>query len=139
MAKKPNFANELDSIANSVEADVDRVINILRDGNSPQSTAVDRSKVPSHRKSTLTTEAKRHDRSDGKRQMQPLPVHRQPIDDVAEEERILENVTTRLTRNTNQRLTEAALRQRLAKRTPDSRQAIIETAVNDWLERNGYL
>ena len=37
---------------------------------------------------------------------------------------------------TNERLTEAALRQKLSKRKPDSRQGIIEAAVIDWLKRN---
>lgn len=51
----------------------------------------------------------------------------------------MENVTTRLSRETNERLTEAALRQKLKKLEPDTRQGIIEAAVREWLKREHYL
>lgn len=49
-----------------------------------------------------------------------------------------ENVTTRLNSETNQLLTEAALRQKLKRASPNTRQDIVETAVCEWLKRQGY-
>lgn len=51
---------------------------------------------------------------------------------------VIQNVTTRLTQRTNELLTEAALRQRLDKATPATRQDIIEAAVREWLQKQGY-
>ena len=50
----------------------------------------------------------------------------------------LENVTTRLHRQTNELLTESALRQRLKKESPATRQDIIEAALGDWFRKHGY-
>lgn len=52
--------------------------------------------------------------------------------------RTRENVTTRLTSETNARLTEAALHQKLKRTHPDTRQDIIEDAVIDWFKKHGY-
>src|SRR5436305_1522416 len=48
------------------------------------------------------------------------------------------NITTRLSITTNNLLTEAALRQRLKKVSPCTRQAILEAALKAWLHKNGY-
>ena len=48
------------------------------------------------------------------------------------------NVTTRLSAETNELLTEAALRQKLKRVAPNTRQDIIETAVCQWLAHQGY-
>lgn len=48
------------------------------------------------------------------------------------------NVTTRLSPETDQLLTEAALRQKLKHASPNTRQDIIEIAVGEWLKRHGY-
>lgn len=58
-----------------------------------------------------------------------------PAAEPTPDQAIWENVTTRLTRETNRRLTEAALKQRLRQAKPDSRQGIIEEAVSLWLDR----
>jgi hypothetical protein len=50
----------------------------------------------------------------------------------------LENVTTRLRQKTNELLTESALRQRLKKESPATRQDIIEAALGDWFRKHGY-
>jgi hypothetical protein len=54
------------------------------------------------------------------------------------EQIVLENVTTRLRRDTNELLTEAALRQKLKKEDPSTRQDIIEEALQDWFQRQAY-
>jgi len=56
----------------------------------------------------------------------------------AERDEPLENVTTRLRRTTNELLTEAALRQRLKKESPSTRQDIVEAALGDWFRKHGY-
>lgn len=50
----------------------------------------------------------------------------------------LQNVTTRLTPETNELLTRAALQQQLKKVQPATRQDIIEEALGEWLKRRGY-
>jgi hypothetical protein len=55
-----------------------------------------------------------------------------------ESEAPLENVTTRLRQKTNELLTESALRQRLKKESPSTRQDIIEAALADWFRTHGY-
>lgn len=57
---------------------------------------------------------------------------------VLDEHVALENVTTRLRRETNELLTEAALRQRLKKETPATRQDIVEEALQDWFRKHSY-
>ena len=57
---------------------------------------------------------------------------------VSAERTSLCNVTTRLSHPTNELLTAAALRQRLEKQTPATRQDIIEEALCQWLQRHGY-
>ena len=51
---------------------------------------------------------------------------------------VLLNVTTRLSRETNDALTAASLHQRLKKLLPATRQDIMEEALGDWLRRHGY-
>lgn len=136
MVKEPNFAIELESISDSVEADVNRVINLLLDGNTIPSTEIHGSQDLSQQRSPLQINRVYHGRSENKRQAKPPPIQPPPIDEAFESGRLLDNVTTRLTRETNSRLTDAALREKLAKQLPNYRQAIIESAVNDWLQRN---
>jgi hypothetical protein len=66
----------------------------------------------------------------------PAPKRSRPAAEPTPEQAIWENVTTRLTRETNRRLTEAALKQRLHRAKPDSRQGIIEEAVKQWISGN---
>lgn len=71
----------------------------------------------------------------------PSPAPRRSSRPAAEptpEQAVWENVTTRLTRETNRRLTEAALKQRLRQAKPDTRQGIIEEAVCLWLEKRKH-
>jgi hypothetical protein len=61
--------------------------------------------------------------------------NREPI---YRDEPVLKNVTTRLRRETNELLSESALRQQLKKETPATRQDILEEALQDWFKRHGY-
>ena len=63
------------------------------------------------------------------------PKRSRPAAEPTPDQAIWENVTTRLTRETNRRLTEAALKQRLRQAKPDTRQGIIEEAVRLWLDK----
>lgn len=51
----------------------------------------------------------------------------------------LQNVTTRLTPETNEILRRAALQQQLKKHSPSTRQEIIEESIREWAHRRGYL
>lgn len=52
---------------------------------------------------------------------------------------LLAPITTRLQPNTADALRRATLEQRLKRLRPATQQEIVELAVRDWLERNGYL
>lgn len=133
MAKKSNFAGELAAISATVEKDVGRVVSLLREeprgvGDDAEPTRSPESKVSQQSAGAPHDEVDAHSR--------PVPGTR--VKYMNDGQVVLENVTTRLTRETNQLLTEAALRQKLAKRKPDTRQDITEEAVRDWLTRLGY-
>ena len=73
-----------------------------------------------------------------KTKARPRTSARLGVKEAVDDKVILENVTTRLTRETNQLLTEAALRQKMVKQKPDTRQDIVNEALEEWLERRGY-
>lgn len=122
-----SFGDELKSINDELDLDVGKILRLAKaDSTSPESNA---SKPPPiSRKSGTSPQPKKPAKpptSDADRDHAP---HKN-------EPRI--NVTTRLTQGLNQRLTEAALRQKLNKQKPDTRQDIIEIAIVDWLSRRG--
>jgi hypothetical protein len=51
---------------------------------------------------------------------------------------ILVPLTTRLQPRTADSLRRACLEQKLARRSPDTQQEIVQLAVSEWLERNGF-
>ena len=121
MSRKGNFSGELQAIATAVEGDVGRVISLLRQDENADAPAKHGQRLRAPSQPTRTADT------------QP------PIEPAAIDARqVLENVTTRLTQRTNELLTEAALRQKLAKAKPDTRQDIVEEAIREWLVANGY-
>ena len=130
---RPDFAADLGSIQNSVTADVGKILELAKSAkevpsspkdsdstvNSENAPAAIRVEDPSPR----TERARRISSSKQRDPQEPV---------------VLENVTTRLRRETNELLTEAALRQRLKKIEPKSRQDIMEVALQEWFRRNGY-
>jgi hypothetical protein len=138
MDKERGFAGELQTLKADVETDVGRYVELLRREDTPEGdprrhftmSQGNGAKPDSPDRSTHRRVARRpRNRAEPSKSAElQSNVSRGP----------LVNVTTRLTAATNQRLTEAALRQRLATKRPDSRQEIVEEAVVRWLAENGY-
>lgn len=142
MGKKGNFATELDTISATVENEVGRVITLLRDeppasGDGHRTAQASATPIfhgrPTDEMASVTASASTPPRVRSRRSA------RISSDPARDDQAILENVTTRLTRATNELLTEAALRQKLAKQQPDTRQDIIEEALRSWLAKCGYV
>lgn len=141
MDKRPDFGKDLVSLTANVEAEVGDVLDALRQKKSTPprivrerqvNAAVEHSDAKSASAETPTengaTASERRMRSARRSRLRP----------VIERDEILENVTTRLPRATNELLTEAALRQRLKKELPATRQDIVEAALTDWFRKHGY-
>ncbi len=136
MSKPADFSNDLAVVSEAVNTDVDAIVKLVRqkdarEGN-PRSLPTE-----SNQNTTLpltdqieATHAKpsRHRPSRIRTGSTPAP----------EEQVVLENVTTRLRRETNEQLTEVALRQKLKKEDPATRQDIIEAALQEWFQRHDY-
>jgi hypothetical protein len=124
MHKRANFSDDLAQVKDGMD-DVGDIVKLIRE-RRPTNTI---EPPKEHRHSTAV--ANQH------RQLPPSPTRSKPnrLDDTRPG---LQNVTTRLTPETNDLLTKAALKQELNDLKPNTRQDIIEVAVREWLKRNGY-
>ena len=142
MNKGSDMADELETLSATVENDVGRYVQLFRHDartavpRSPRPVKVtpidppqtsDASELPVGEPSTVPSRESRP-RSEPKPRLKSQLG--QPV--------VLENVTTRLRRETNELLTEAALRQRLKKEMPATRQDIVEEALQEWFRKRGY-
>lgn len=126
--RRPDFTEDLSGIQEDVVNDVGKILALA---NSTRREAVgDATPAPTPAREIASQPPRVRARHGNK----TTPAK----SDVAHEPAILVNVTTRLSHRTNELLTEAALRQRLKKKSPASRQDITETALQEWFERNGY-
>ena len=141
--RMPDVGQDLASLATDVTAEVDDVLELLR-----QKRAGARKVLPMREAAVAPTGpgddesepgASEPSSSDAPRKARAAPRQRTKAAAAAEEEVVLQNVTTRLRRDTNELLTEAALRQKLKKVSPDSRQDIIEAALELWFRAEGYV
>ena len=139
MDRKDNdFADDLSSLAVGVKAEVGDMLQVLRDRKTPGATKVVALKDASAvtvKVSKATTSEQGAEGQEPKRRTQDS---RTRVKTIADEPVVLENVTTRLRRDTNALLTESALRQKLKKELPDTRQDIIEAALDAWFRQLGY-
>ena len=119
------FGDELKSLTDDVSNDVVEILKLAKSSRAKSELPAETRKPLVH--ATGSQQAKNN--------LQQNPI-RKSQDQTANELR--ENVTTRLTRRTNELLTEASLRQKLKKVKPDSRQDIIECAILEWLKRHGF-
>jgi hypothetical protein len=124
MAKaRHGFAGELRGIQGEVDSHVTTILELAKQGEkTPTAPAANSASPIGH----AISEASRTDHGNPRENRPQVP------------RTLLQNVTTRLTSQTNDLLTEAALRQRLKKTTPATRQEIMEQAVHEWLVRHGY-
>ena len=123
---RPDFTDDLKGIQDDVVKDVG---NILELAHAARRESPARENAAS---SAPPEPASRQGQSSRPKNPRPdqAPVANQPS--------ALVNVTTRLSHQTNELLTEAALRQRLKKISPASRQDIMEVAIQEWCQKNGY-
>lgn len=131
MNRRPDFASELVTLQSEVAADVGGILDAVKARKTVRTTTTDQEAgstkqlaQPDEPRVIPAREKSRRTRSADKLQV--------------EQSVVLDNVTTRLRRETNELLTEASLHQRLKKRSPATRQDIIEEAVHQWLCANGY-
>jgi hypothetical protein len=124
--KRPSFAEDIQTIQGQVEADIGTILELAKHQRPTQSA-----NESGPAQVTPNAKYRRHREAQVRRGRQ-LHATEEPA------RPLLQNVTTRLSHETNSQLTEAALRQRLNKATPATRQDIIEEAVQDWLRHHGY-
>ena len=143
MDRRPDFGKDLATLSDDVSAEVGDVLQALRQkkvagrkvvaiqrvgmGNEQQEAVADTPSAESTDEAPLSALPRR-----------PRSTTRPKSKPDLDEHVFLQNVTTRLRRETNELLTEAALRQRLKKETPATRQDIVEDALQDWLHKHGY-
>jgi len=141
MNKQPDFGNDLAALQLSVTAEVGDVLHALQNKRSATRSPTIKKEEPQGPSSppnanqldgpAPSTGAPAPRRS--------RPASRSRLVPAVDRDEPLENVTTRLRQRTNELLTEAALRQRLKKENPATRQDIVEAALCDWFRKQGYL
>lgn len=154
--RPPDFGADLSSLSSSVAIEVGDVLDALRkkkEGGRSAAAPVPRQAEPAEPEKRAGPQAESAPEPAGQdtahaevatseisavtsRKQRAAPKQRTRASE--EEEVVLQNVTTRLRRDTNELLTEAALRQKLKKTGPDSRQDIIEAALQAWFREEGY-
>lgn len=122
------FSEDLVAMRDQVATELDEILAAVKDQRRPSAKIV--------AKSTPPTDATGNALPAEPVNSTPSPIRfSRHAAEPTPEPAIWENVTTRLTRDTNRRLTEAALKQRLRQAKPDTRQGIIEEAVVEWIRR----
>lgn len=138
MTKRIGFDNDLEAVTGEVETNVANMIQLLNgDTTNPKllrenkkDTAMDNDgPTKSFSTTAMTSPSEQNERRRSKHSAH-VPTSMLSVS--------LVNVTTRLRHETNERLTDAALRQRLKKVSPNTRQDIIESALVEWFRRHGY-
>ncbi len=136
MSKAKDFSEDLAIVSKAVASDVDAIVKIVRqkdagEGESHEPLPLAAPIIPDmpSAASSVTPRTMNQRTMRVRKSNLPAPVEGIPLD----------NVTTRLRRDTNELLTEAALHQKLKKVHPNTRQDIIEEALQDWLRRHSYL
>jgi hypothetical protein len=134
MNRTKDFSSEIESISTSVDSDVGNLMKLIRKEAAVVSKATERAEAstPKQEEKHPQSESVPQEKETQSRRSRPQP-KATLSDDI-----ILETVTTRLRLETNELLTEVALRQRLKKCAPASRQDIIEAALKDWFRSQGY-
>lgn len=148
MDKRPDFGDDLASLNSGINAQVDDVLLALKQKRAAarRVDAPAASQSTSESVETPATETKRDDaEGSAAAPTEPVTVRKTRTTSRTrfkssdnDESLVLENVTTRLIRETNELLTEAALRQKLKKEHPSTRQEIVEAALQDWFRKHSY-
>lgn len=137
--RKKDFANDVQAVATNVATDIGAIMKLVRDEQSRPGSPSEPSVESSSSKPSAATQVE----SQAPDVVNAKPVKARPRLDQAKAVTpaapvLREKVTLQLSPETNERLTEAALRQKLNKQAPDTRQDIVEVALREWYERHGY-
>lgn len=136
MSRPTDFSNDLAVVSDAVNTDVDAIIKLVRQKDAREG---DSRSVPIESNQNTNPRPTDQIQVTHAKPNTHRPSRVRTISNPSlEEQVVLENVTTRLRRETNERLTEVALRQKLKKEDPASRQDIIEAALQEWFHRHGY-
>lgn len=143
MNKRPDFGTDLETLNDSVTAEVGDVLQVLKQKRTARSSvaaseAEEPEKIPLE-KAAREEGAPKETAAPQRHMHRQRPARRSRLVPTINRDEPLENVTTRLRQRTNERLTEAALRQRLKKESPATRQEIVEAALGDWFRKHGYM
>lgn len=141
MNKQADFGKDLATLSENISAEVGDVLEALQQKRTTSRPTISRKRdepgaglptssaesAPAPEQPAVASSPQR-ERSRSRSRLIPFVERDEP----------LENVTTRLRHKTNELLTEAALRQRLKKEQPATRQDIVEAALGDWFRKHGY-
>lgn len=132
MDKRPSFESDLNAIAYEVDTSLEGMVQALSGSKSAS--------IKAHRRQRDKNMTETENQSNEESVVASVkgPRRRSSKSSLTPEPAVLVNVTTRLSRETNELLTEASLHQRLKRVTPNTRQDVIEVALREWYERNGY-
>lgn len=136
MNKQVDFGDDLAALNDNVSAAVGDVLEVLQ-----QKRVVKRSEsasTPEEKPPATSGEPVSSIPIAANQSRRQRTASRSRLTPTVDREEPLENVTTRLRQKTNELLTESALRQRLKKESPATRQDIIEAALGDWFRKHGY-
>lgn len=130
MTKRPDFASDLMDVQRDVGQSVSSILSAVKEQSAKRETpATETSATIDLPRKTPSTQG-RETRASSPRKPSPTRHEATGLG--------LVNVTTRLRLQTKELLAESALRQRLSKMAPDTEQAIIEEALQQWFKRAGY-
>lgn len=137
--RKKDFANDIQAVSANVATDIGAIMKLVRDEQSLSGSPSELSVEPSSSKPSIATDVA----SPAPDVVKEKPAKARPRLDQAKAVPLAtpvlrEKVTLQLSPETNERLTEAALRQKLKKEAPNTRQDIVEVALREWYERHGY-
>jgi hypothetical protein len=140
MSKEPDFGSDLAALNEHVNVEVGDMLKALKQKRAASGQAnLKRIEEQAGGQTTSDVSAvSSENRVKGNSQRRQRSAIRSRLIPVIERDEALENVTTRLRGTTNELLTEAALRQRLKKEHPSTRQDIIEVALQEWFRKHGY-
>lgn len=141
MNKHVDFGTDLATLQENVNVEVGDVLSALQNTRTTSRPALNTKESPEPKapvESTPHVGASPEPLATSSVPRRQRPASRSHLTLAVEREEPLENVTTRLRQKTNELLTEAALRQRLKKESPSTRQDIVEAALGDWFRKHGY-
>jgi hypothetical protein len=139
MNKRLDFGNDILALNNNVAAEVGDVLKALRQKQTTNKAATPALSENGERNPPVSSMPPDEPSEPALRKPRSSTTPRRSrLKAMIERDVVLENVTTRLRRETNELLTETALRQRLKKVSPATRQDIVEAALDEWFRKHGY-